>query len=176
MVRPRPGGESFSRKSTVPHVAVARRMCSSPSKRVRIQRVFLALSLLLRDSGLQRAPACCTFSYCTPTKKKQVGFVSATSSSSGGSTSSVTSADLSGLSAARWTLEYETGGTGLGVRVALACVLVLWLLGWLAWCSAVFRNGKATAQPKVRWPPSSPPFSPLTSPALFPFPLFSCPT
>ncbi|CAM9899884.1 unnamed protein product, partial [Scytosiphon promiscuus] len=77
-----------------------------------------------------------------------VGFVSTASSATDGSTSSAVSADLSGLSAARWTLEYETGGTSRGVRIALACVFAFWVLGWLAWCYAVLVRGRATEEPK----------------------------
>lgn len=54
------------------------------------------------------------------------------------SSSITTTADFSRLTSARWTLEYETGATGRGVWVALLCVLVLWLSGWMLWCYAVF--------------------------------------
>ena len=64
-------------------------------------------------------------------------------------TSSSTTAGFARLAAARWTLEYETGATGRGVRLALLCVLAVWLVGWLSWCYAVFFR-RAAGGIKVR--------------------------
>lgn len=78
----------------------------------------------------------CTLAPASLTPTPQVGFVAPTTTSSGSSSGSA--ADFSRLAGARWTLEYETGATGRGTKAALMCVLVLWLVGWLSWCYAVF--------------------------------------
>ncbi|CAM9863725.1 unnamed protein product, partial [Hapterophycus canaliculatus] len=69
----------------------------------------------------------------------QVGFVSTgTDSSSGSAGSTASESALGGLSDAKWSLEYETGATEPWARIVLACVLVLWVPVWLAWCWTVF--------------------------------------
>eukprot|EP00903_Cladosiphon_okamuranus_P008490 g8157.t1 len=69
-----------------------------------------------------------------------VGFVASTTTSS--SSTATATADFSRLTSVRWTLDYETGATGRGVWVALLCVLMLWLAGWVSWCYVViFRRG-----------------------------------
>lgn len=46
--------------------------------------------------------------------------------------------DLSGLSSAKWSLEYEKGATEQWTRITLACVLAIWIPVWLSWCYVVF--------------------------------------
>lgn len=83
--------------------------------------------------------AACTLAQPRSETNAKIGFIAENTISSD---SASTGEDISGLSEAQWSLEYEQGASAPWERIMLACVVALWVPVVLAWVHIVFHRAR----------------------------------